>query len=538
MSLAECNRTFTRTLVQVKQKAKLILPNSVLRKIEYLHKKVGNDEWSCILVYKIKEGIIENPSEFVLEVVDLIPMDVGNATYTEYDFSTEDEYAFDKFTDALQEGHKLGHLHSHHNMQCFFSGTDTAELHDNAPNHNFYVSLIVNFKDPSQWCAAIATCFDEEIKGSYKKVGKVTTYKKFKGSTTGEITEKEEEFDEEVPVNETKHLLYKIDLEIITEVDSQSEDFVKRVSDLQAKKLQRMPYYRGPGSFREDNIIGFGRNGGSTQSSMFQGPQKFWNKEKYQWEEKETKETKKDAFQIAEDQMNKASLPSRAKGTYSPGKVRPFLIFLLGSNAETDTLGSAITRFISTGSDPKFMEYQLGDLEEKFQQKADHFFKMSGEDLDYNAIAASCIDLLSSYDMLDVHKLLVDCLDTYMLPDNLVDYKVIKKLTGLEFTDIPEDEEDSNLVLMSETSIEVRLFKAEELLRKFDVGQVQYTNALAELISLGADEEKAEQLLEKFFESSNAQFSVEDFIKMLPDIFKIGNLVTENPEHRDFHENV
>ena len=39
---------------------------------------------------------------------------------------------------------KVGHIHSHNVMRVFFSGTDMDELHDNAPSHNFYVSLIVN----------------------------------------------------------------------------------------------------------------------------------------------------------------------------------------------------------------------------------------------------------------------------------------------------------------------------------------------------------------------------------------------------------
>ncbi len=533
MSLAECKRTFNRTLVEVKQKAKLIIPNSALKKIDYLHKKVGSDEWSCILVYKIKEGIIENPEGFVLEVVDLIPMDVGNATYTEYDFSTDDEYSFDKYTTALQEGYKIGHLHSHHNMQCFFSGTDTAELHDNAPAHNFYVSLIVNFKDPSQWCAAIASCYDEEIIGSYKKVGKITTTRKFKGSTNGESTNTDDEFDEIVPVNEIKHTLYKINLEIVTEtiVETYDEDFTKRVADLQAKKASKhIPYYRGTGAGNMFNEIGYnydtGRSGGSNQSSKFQ--QKTWNPETKKWEEEKTE---KDAFQIAEEQMANANLPLRIKDCYSPNKVRPFLIFLLGGK-EGDKLHTAITQFIATGSDPKFMEYQLGDLEEKFQQKADYFFKMSGEDLDYNCIAASCIDLLCIYEQLDVYKLLMDCLDTYMYPSNVIDYKVVEKLTGLMFEDVITDKDTDD------NTIDMRLRKAEALLRTFDVGGVQYLPALEELIELGADEDKAEDLLGKFYETNNSQFSVEDFIKLLPSIFKIGDLVTENPEHGDFHENV
>jgi hypothetical protein len=37
-----------------------------------------------------------------------------------------------------------GHIHSHHNMAAFFSGTDTNELRDGGKDTNHFVSLIVN----------------------------------------------------------------------------------------------------------------------------------------------------------------------------------------------------------------------------------------------------------------------------------------------------------------------------------------------------------------------------------------------------------
>lgn len=41
-------------------------------------------------------------------------------------------------------------IHSHNNMSVFFSGTDVSELEDNAPNHEYYLSLIVNNKGDKQ----------------------------------------------------------------------------------------------------------------------------------------------------------------------------------------------------------------------------------------------------------------------------------------------------------------------------------------------------------------------------------------------------
>lgn len=68
---------------------------------------------------------------------------MGTAAYTEY---TLDK----RFVDYIEEDFdrraqwKLGHIHSHNVMKVFFSGVDMQELYDNAPNHNFYLSLIVN----------------------------------------------------------------------------------------------------------------------------------------------------------------------------------------------------------------------------------------------------------------------------------------------------------------------------------------------------------------------------------------------------------
>ena len=47
---------------------------------------------------------------------------------------------------APEKNWKVGHIHSHHSMSVFFSGTDEAELRENSANHNFYLSIIVNNK--------------------------------------------------------------------------------------------------------------------------------------------------------------------------------------------------------------------------------------------------------------------------------------------------------------------------------------------------------------------------------------------------------
>ena len=102
---------------------------------------INTVEWSGILFYSIKGGI-EDPSKMKIIIEDILPMDKGNTSFTKYDFD-------ERFEDYLMENPKhmdyyVGHVHSHHNMGVFFSGTDNAELVENSGAHNFYLSLIVN----------------------------------------------------------------------------------------------------------------------------------------------------------------------------------------------------------------------------------------------------------------------------------------------------------------------------------------------------------------------------------------------------------
>jgi hypothetical protein len=53
---------------------------------------------------------------------------------------------------------KTGHIHTHHDMKAYFSGTDMSELNDNVDKHNYYLSLIVNFA--GQYDAKVAFLSD------------------------------------------------------------------------------------------------------------------------------------------------------------------------------------------------------------------------------------------------------------------------------------------------------------------------------------------------------------------------------------------
>jgi hypothetical protein len=118
------------------------MPIEVLHQIQYLCKLISKVEWSGALFYTT-EGSIEKPETFKITLKTILPLDMGSAAYTEYNLD-------ERFMDFIEEDFeerctwKLGHIHSHNTMAVFFSGTDMAELNDNAPAHNFYLSLIVN----------------------------------------------------------------------------------------------------------------------------------------------------------------------------------------------------------------------------------------------------------------------------------------------------------------------------------------------------------------------------------------------------------
>lgn len=134
---------------------KVVMPEKILHQIQYLCRDIAKVEWSGILFYSV-EGSIKDPTNMIITLEDILPMHKGTSTFTEYSF---DERVVEHMMDNEHlENCKIGHIHSHNTMGVFFSGTDWSELEDNAPNHNIYLSLIVNnFMD---FCAKV--CFIAE----------------------------------------------------------------------------------------------------------------------------------------------------------------------------------------------------------------------------------------------------------------------------------------------------------------------------------------------------------------------------------------
>ena len=135
-------------VINVAIKPKVILTKEFLSEVNYLHNKYPTVEWSGFIVFK-EEGSIGNPSELVLRVLGIHPLDVGSATFTSSEIEKMPDAIIDmweRFPDIGTNGIKMGYCHTHHSMEAFFSGTDEDELYTNYKNFPYYLSLIVNFK--------------------------------------------------------------------------------------------------------------------------------------------------------------------------------------------------------------------------------------------------------------------------------------------------------------------------------------------------------------------------------------------------------
>jgi len=131
---------------------KIILTKNIQAFINKLHSSIGATEWSGVLFYKITNGNIKDLKNLEITTDFLYPMNIGDSSYTEFDYSGELMNAYDINEQAMEMSY--GMVHSHHSMGAFFSPTDIDELKSNCQHYNFYISLIVNFN--GNYCAKIA----------------------------------------------------------------------------------------------------------------------------------------------------------------------------------------------------------------------------------------------------------------------------------------------------------------------------------------------------------------------------------------------
>lgn len=210
-------------IIKSKKEGTLYLSSELKTQIDTFHSFAGSTEWSGVLLYTIDKGDIFDPAKLKIKAKGMFPMDIGSPGYTEYDYDENTLDMYDFYPNALKEEWRLGHIHSHHNMRAFFSGTDLQELRDNIDNHAYYLSLIVNFD--GEYCAKIC------VKGS--RTVKEDSILEYKGLLSDESTVHRHKQERE------ESIVYTVDLNIeIPEVETEPS-FIKELLKLKKRQNEK-----------------------------------------------------------------------------------------------------------------------------------------------------------------------------------------------------------------------------------------------------------------------------------------------------------
>ena len=205
---------------------KIIIPAEVERIIRFLCERVWNTEWSGVLFYT-PSGSFEDGS-LEIRCVDILPMDIGSATYTEFNMSPDVISYMAQKPELLDC--KMGLIHSHNNMSTFFSGTDTATLQEEGADRNHFVSLIVN--NAGNYTAAIT----RKIK--YHSIRDLS-YEGFNGPV--KLDGKEEFEGEEIEY-------FNLEIVFEEEHDNYYKEIADRLESIKKSKPAAHPYNWTPNS--------------------------------------------------------------------------------------------------------------------------------------------------------------------------------------------------------------------------------------------------------------------------------------------------
>lgn len=290
--------------LELSNKPKLIITEDFKKKINFLHSKVGAAEWSGELITS-EQGKITDLDNWTITAEDIFLVDIGTSGSTSYEvdkgaFKAADVVElYDAYPGLLDGSLKAHHIHSHHNMTAFFSGTDWENLEERTVISNYFLMLIVNFA------------------GEYKaKVG-------FKANLEGNVTKikfanNEDGFDDmSLGKEKSGERLVVMDCEIEYRSDnSVSEEFEKRyervkeaIKEEEEKKRKSTPAFGGGAQmnmgFRrdhgepptwgwqdqyEDSDYEYGnKNGKAKETKIIDMTDKEWNKweKDNQWSRKD-----------------------------------------------------------------------------------------------------------------------------------------------------------------------------------------------------------------------------------------------------------
>lgn len=88
-------------------KISLSISEKVQQQIKYLCEKIPNEEWSGVLFFET-EGTIKEVKNLKLRAIDVVPLNIGTATFTNYQFKDYD--ITQKWIDlGVENNIRLGH---------------------------------------------------------------------------------------------------------------------------------------------------------------------------------------------------------------------------------------------------------------------------------------------------------------------------------------------------------------------------------------------------------------------------------------------
>lgn len=180
-------------------------------------RKINSVEWSGILFYQT-EGHPIDLETFKVKAVDILPMHKGEPTYTEFEINDSVIDAYDNNPEL--ENCKMGIIHSHVNMDVFFSGTDTTTLNEYAKLSNYCLSFIVN--NAGKMIAKVAYPIKKDYSGGKKM------YKNVNGEWV-ELSKVE---------NLESFEIVSIDLKIVKETEYLDEFFTSAVDKVIKEALE------------------------------------------------------------------------------------------------------------------------------------------------------------------------------------------------------------------------------------------------------------------------------------------------------------
>lgn len=217
---------YTKNLPKLEKQSstyKMVIPKKVEAKIRYLQNKFPSTEWSGILFYT-HSGSFET-NDLIITCQDIFPMDLGNATFTEFKMSEDVTAYIAENMDTLWEC-ETGLVHSHHSMQTWFSETDTSTLQSEGADTNNFVSLIVN--NAGTYSAAIT----RKMQKSY--VVQETSFYQFFGTDDNK--------KEESSYNQTEEVIEYFMLDIEVQHPENSLSFLdERFEEIKKKKASQLP---------------------------------------------------------------------------------------------------------------------------------------------------------------------------------------------------------------------------------------------------------------------------------------------------------